>query len=166
MTTMEAGATQEFRDVMARVCCPVSVVTTFDGHRPHGTTVSAFASLSLTPPMVLVSLDRDSDLLSLVRTTRLFAVNILSSGQADLALRFALKGADKFDGISWERDAGMPRLRGVCGWLSCTVSNLVDGGDHVVALSTVTAAQAGPGDPLTYHARTFGTHTVVDVAGG
>jgi flavin reductase (DIM6/NTAB) family NADH-FMN oxidoreductase RutF len=59
-----------------------------------------------------------------------------------------------------------PRLRGVCGWLSCTVSSLVDAGDHVVALATVTAAQACHGDPLTYHARTFGTHTRVDASAG
>jgi flavin reductase (DIM6/NTAB) family NADH-FMN oxidoreductase RutF len=158
-------ATQAFRDVMARVCTPVCVVTALDGHHPHGTTVSAFASLSLTPPMVLVSLDRGSDLLSMVRTTRLFAVNILSSGQADLALRFARKGADKFHGISWDLDAGVPRLSGLCGWLVCTVSDLIDGGDHVVALGTVTAAQSSPGDPLTYYARTFGTHAIVDVPG-
>jgi flavin reductase (DIM6/NTAB) family NADH-FMN oxidoreductase RutF len=113
--------------------------------------------------MVLVSLDRDSELLAIIRSNGRFAINILSSGQSDLASRFARKGADKFDGISWHLDGRTPRLRGVCGWLSCTVSSLIDGGDHIVALGTVTAAQACPGDPLTYHARTFGTHAAVDV---
>jgi flavin reductase (DIM6/NTAB) family NADH-FMN oxidoreductase RutF len=163
MTTMDAVATQAFQDVMARVCTPVSVVTTLDGDRPHGTTVSAFASLSLTPPMILVSLDRGSDLLLLVRSTRHFAVNILSSDQSDLAVRFARKGVDKFHGVGWDIDASLPRLRGACGWLACTVSSLVEGGDHVVALGTVTAAQTDSGDPLTYHARTFGTHTVIEM---
>jgi flavin reductase (DIM6/NTAB) family NADH-FMN oxidoreductase RutF len=159
---MNTATAQGFRDVMARVCTPVSVVTALDGHRPHGTTVSAFASLSITPPMILVSLDRGSDLLGLVRNTRRFAVNVLSSGQAELALTFARKGADKFDGISWRLDRGVPRLDGVCGWLSCEVSTLVDGGDHVVALGFVLAAEACPGAPLTYHARTFGTHAAAD----
>ncbi len=59
---MNSPATQDFttafRDVMAGVCTPVTVVTALDGDRPHGTTVSAFASLSMAPPMVLVALDR------------------------------------------------------------------------------------------------------------
>lgn len=147
---------------MARVCTPVSVVTTLDGDRPHGTTVSAFASLSLDPPMVLVSLDRGSDLLAVVRTTGRFAVNVLGREQAETAVRFARKGADKFHGVDWQVKVGMPRLAGVCGWLCCDVSDLVDGGDHVIALGTVTAAEAYPGEPLTYHARTFGTHNAED----
>jgi flavin reductase (DIM6/NTAB) family NADH-FMN oxidoreductase RutF len=147
---------------MARVCTPVSVVTALDGDRPHGTTVSAFASLSLAPPMVLVSLDRGSDLLELVRTTGRFAVNVLSREQAEIAMRFARKGADKFHEVDWQLEAGMPRLGGTCGWLCCAVSGLVDGGDHVIALGRVTAAQAYSREPLTYHAWTFGTHSATD----
>src|SRR5690625_3651156 len=81
-----------FREVMAGVCTPVSVVTGLDGASPHGTTVSAFASLSLEPPMALVALDRGSDLLTLLHTTRRFGINVLGSGQSELALRFARKG--------------------------------------------------------------------------
>jgi flavin reductase (DIM6/NTAB) family NADH-FMN oxidoreductase RutF len=147
---------------MARVCTPVSVVTALDGDRPHGTTVSAFASLSMTPPMVLVSLDRGSDLLAMVRTTGRFAVNILARAQAEVAMQFARKGADKFHGVDWQLVAGTPRLGGVCGWLCCEASGLVDGGDHVIALGTVIAAEACPGEPLTYHARTFGTHSAAE----
>jgi flavin reductase (DIM6/NTAB) family NADH-FMN oxidoreductase RutF len=88
-----------FRDLMASVCTPVSVVTTIDGDRPHGTTVSAFASLSADPPMVLVSLDRASALLALVREHRMLGLNILASEQASLAMAFARKGDDKFAGV-------------------------------------------------------------------
>jgi flavin reductase (DIM6/NTAB) family NADH-FMN oxidoreductase RutF len=77
-------------------------------------------------------------------------------------MRFARKGADKFRGVDWQLESGMPRLGGVCGWLRCEVTGLVDGGDHVIALGTVTAARAYPGEPLTYHARTFGTHSAAD----
>lgn len=149
-----------FRDVMADVCTPVSVVTSMDGDRPHGTTVSAFASLSMTPPMVLVSLDRGSDLLAVVQSTNQLGVNILASDQHGLALQFARKGANKFTGVGWSTRRGVPRLDGVSGWLACDVADLVPGGDHILALCTVVDAQTQPtGLPLTYRSRAFGTHT-------
>ncbi|GAC51422.1 MULTISPECIES: flavin reductase family protein [Gordonia] len=154
----------EFREVMARVCTPVAVITAFDDQRPHGTTVSAFTSLSMGPPMVLVSLDRGSDLLAIIRRTGRFGVNVLAHDQADVAMRFARKGADKFDGIVWSESSALPRLDGTSGWLACTTESLVDGGDHVVALGNIAATGVAPVAPLTYHDRVFGTHRAFEVA--
>jgi flavin reductase (DIM6/NTAB) family NADH-FMN oxidoreductase RutF len=151
-----------FREVMAAVATPVSVVTTAGDGRPHGTTVSAFASLSMTPPMVLVSLDRGSDLLALVRRSGRFGLNVLGAHQTALALAFAKKGTDKFAGVVWDEEDGLPRLSGAVGWLSCDVTDLVDGGDHVVVLGAVRAAETAEGKPLTYHARVFGTHAALE----
>lgn len=160
---MNSTATQhftaEFRDVMAGVCTPVTVVTALNDARPHGTTVSAFASLSMSPPMVLVALDRGSDLLAVVREHGRFGINVLGRGQDDLALTFARKGIDKFDGIGWTLSAGVPRIDGVPGWVACRVADLVDGGDHVVVLGHVEHADRVDHPPLTYHRRTFGTHS-------
>jgi len=150
---------EDFRDVMAGVCTPVSVVTTMDGARPHGTTVSAFSSLSMRPPMVLVALDRNSELLALVRRSGRFGLNVLACGQSGLAKRFAGKGNAKFDGVEWAPANGLPRLPGVTAWLACSVAEVVEGGDHLVVLGEVEAAQRGLAPPLTYHARTFGTHS-------
>jgi flavin reductase (DIM6/NTAB) family NADH-FMN oxidoreductase RutF len=152
---------EAFREVMAGVATPVSVVTALLDGRPHGTTVSAFASLSMDPPMVLVSLDRRSDLLAGLAHGTAFGVNVLGADQAVLAGAFARKGPDKFTGVAWSADGGAPRLAGSPGWLACTVSQLVDGGDHVVVLGEVQAAATDGGAPLTYHARTFGTHAAV-----
>jgi flavin reductase (DIM6/NTAB) family NADH-FMN oxidoreductase RutF len=152
---------EEFRAVMAGVATPVSVVTTLTDGAPHGTTVSAFASLSMAPPMVLVSLDRGSELLARLGHGSVFGVNVLGSGQAALALAFARKGLDKFTGVDWVDDGGAPRLVGSPGWLACTVSQLVEGGDHVIVLGEVHAAATTAAPPLTYHARTFGTHASV-----
>ena len=90
---MTAPLAEEFRAVMAGVATPVSVVTTLTDGRPHGTTVSAFASLSMDPPMVLVSLDRGSGLLARLAVGGVFGVNVLGRDQAPLALAFARKGA-------------------------------------------------------------------------
>jgi flavin reductase (DIM6/NTAB) family NADH-FMN oxidoreductase RutF len=147
-----------FREVMAGVPTPVSVVTALRGDRPHGTTVSAFTSLSIAPPMLLVALDRGSDLLARLELAAPFGVNVLGAGQARLAAAFARKGPDKFAGIQWRVEDGAPRLLGSPGWLACTVARLVDGGDHVVVLGYVVRAATTGGPPLTYSARTFGTH--------
>jgi flavin reductase (DIM6/NTAB) family NADH-FMN oxidoreductase RutF len=157
---MTSPLTEDFRAVMAGVATPVSVVTTLADGCPHGTTVSAFASLSMAPPMVLVSLDRGSSLLSRLRVGGPFGVNVLGSEQAPLALAFARPG-DRFRGVGWEVDGGAPRLTGSPGWLACTVARLVPGGDHVIVLGEVQRAETTAGLPLTYHARTFGTHAAV-----
>lgn len=143
MTSIELG--QSFRDLMAAVCTPVSVVTAVDGERPHGTTVSAFASLSIDPPMVLVALDRASALLALVREHRILGLNMLSSEQASLAAGFARKGDDKFADVDWTLRAGVPHITGSAGWLAGEVNELIDGGDHIVALVCVRELIIGDG---------------------
>jgi len=150
----------DFRAAMGAVATPVAVVTAMDHGRPHGTTVSAFTSLSLDPPMLLVGLNRDSSLLSIVTRTRRFAVNILTAQQSGLALTFARKGDDKFTGVPWTKQHGLPRLEALSGWLACEVDQLVPGGDHVVATGRVTVAEHDSQAPLTYHRRTFGTHLI------
>jgi flavin reductase (DIM6/NTAB) family NADH-FMN oxidoreductase RutF len=150
-----------FRSTMANVCSPVAVVTALDGTRAHGTTVSAFISLSMEPPMVAVALDGSSELLGFVRRARRFGLNVLSCDQASLARRFASKGRDKAEGTVWSIDHGSPRIAGVSGWLACGVSDVVAGGDHWIVLGSVVAAEAGDAAPMTYHASTFGRHSQV-----
>lgn len=159
-TTSVAAA---FRDVMGGVCTPVSVVTAFDGNRPHGSTVSAFASLSMSPPMVLVALDRNSELLQLVHDSGKFGINVLSRAQAALARGFARKGRTKFDHVPWHEASGAPRLNNVAGWLACAVNGLVEGGDHVIVLGSISAAERLPAAPLIYQDRVFGTHQALEV---
>lgn len=76
----------------------------------------------MDPPMVLVSLDRNSELLGIIREVGEFGVNVLSRHQAHTAVRFATKGGTaKFDGVHWHAGAGVPRLPGCC-FLLCTVA--------------------------------------------
>ena len=144
---------------MAGVCTPVSVVTTIELFgQPYGTTVSAFTSLSMDPPMVLVSLDAGSSLLSMIERSGAFGVNVLAAEQAELALRFASKGPGRFTSIPWSNEQGAARLDGVAAWIGCTVADVHDGGDHRILLGHVVDVAATDREPLTYHARTFGTH--------
>jgi flavin reductase (DIM6/NTAB) family NADH-FMN oxidoreductase RutF len=146
-----------FREALASVCTPVSVITSHHDGRPHGSTVSAFCSLSLLPPLVLASLDRNSDLLAMVGKARVFGINVLSDGQQQLASKFARKGHDKFDGVTWTLELGVPRIDGAATWLVCSLERLHDGGDHVVAIGLVEHAESGGGDPLLYRYREYGT---------
>jgi flavin reductase (DIM6/NTAB) family NADH-FMN oxidoreductase RutF len=147
-----------FRDAMRYVPMPVAVITTLVGDAPHGTTVSAFGSLSLEPPMIYAALDVRSDLLELVRRTRRFGVNVLAASQRDLALAFARKGVDKFDGVEWRIEDGLPRLPSTATWIACDVDRLFARGDHVVALGTVVGVEPSALAPLVYYDRHFGTY--------
>ena len=85
-------------------------------------------------------------------------MSALPAAPAGLAARFPRTGgAAKFDQVEWTTDHGLPRLPGAA-WLACRVARLVDGGDHLIALGTVLAAEAGDAGPLVYHGRSFGTH--------
>ncbi|MFC8717677.1 flavin reductase family protein [Kitasatospora sp. NPDC057198] len=146
---------------MARVATPVSVVTATgaDG-RPSGATVSAFSSLSVDPPMVLVALDRRSRTLEAIRSCGGFGLNVLGAEQAALALSFAARAAtDKFAGVEWRPDRGLPRILRAPAWIAAAAVDLVDGGDHVIVLGRVESAElSGSEPPLVYYRRSFGTH--------
>ncbi|MFE2940303.1 flavin reductase family protein [Streptomyces sp. NPDC059255] len=146
---------------MTNVASPVAVVTTMDGRRPYGTTVSAFASLSLAPPMVLVSLDDRSQQLAIIRRTGRFGLNILSTRQAALAAAFARSGPDKFEGVAWSPSEGLPRLPDSAAWIAAEVDDYISAGDHTILLAQAVTAESAEGSPgpLTYHQRSFGTHT-------
>lgn len=146
-----------FRDVLGSVCTPVTVVTTSHGGAVHASTVSAFSSLSVDPPLVLVALDRTSQLLRLIILARVFAVNVLALDQDGTARALARKRADKLYGTGWFEHEGLPRLPGVSAWIACRVYRLVVGGDHMIVMGLVVGAERGAAPPLLYRQRGFTT---------
>ena len=152
---------QAFRDLMAAVCAQVTVVTAAEDG-PHGSTVSAFASLSLRPPMITVALDRGSRTLGPILRTGRFGVNVLGHGQAEIARLFARPSADRADRFAaadWHYDHGLPRLAGAPAWLVCDLAQAVEGGDHLLLLGAVGEAAARTAPPLLYGHRAYGTHS-------
>jgi flavin reductase (DIM6/NTAB) family NADH-FMN oxidoreductase RutF len=150
---------QHFRDLMAGVCAPVSVVTTVDDEGPHGATVSSLASLSLKPALVSIALDRTSSLLARIVQTGKFGVNVLSSTQDDLAMRFARRDVDRFGDLSWSLSRGLPRIDGTAGWAACDLYQSIEAGDHLLLVGLVTHASSIHASPLVYGHRKFGTHS-------
>lgn len=154
---------RQFRAVMGGACQQVTVVSgrLTDG-RAHGTTVTAFCSLSLRPPMVSVALDRNSDLLNCLLASRRLAVSLLSADQGDVAMEFAVKSADKGESKAWTTAAdGMPVVAGASGWLSCEAVEFVPAGDHIVIHALVTAATTSDRKPLVYSHGQFGTNSTL-----
>jgi flavin reductase (DIM6/NTAB) family NADH-FMN oxidoreductase RutF len=155
-STMAPGVSlQEFREAFSAMPAPVSVVTAIKDGRAHGTTISAFCSLSADPPLVMLGLECSSDLLKLIRETRRFGVNVLSVGQEHMALTCARKGPDKFAAIPWYLDHDVPRLEGGASWLACQLEDEFYGGDHVIVVGLIVACEAGTHPPLIYLRRQF-----------
>lgn len=162
--TADATLERDFRRAMRVVAAPVSVVTACADGVPVGTTVSAFDSLSMHPPLMTVALQRSSRLLPRLAAGTRLGVNVLGSTEASTALRFARPGRDRFSGIEWSLVDGAPRLPLTHAWIALEVRDLVPAGDHVVVVGEVVAAERGTGCPLTYHDAVFGTHLPQPVA--
>lgn len=150
---------QHFRDLMAGVCAPVTVITTADDEGPHGATVSSLASLSLHPPLLSIALDRRSALLARIQRTGRFGVNVLHAGQGEVAAVFAGRNDDRFACTGWGTDHGLPRLDDVTGWAVCELADTVEAGDHLLLVGAVHHAASVERAPLVYSHRTFGTHS-------
>ena len=126
-----------------------------------GFTATAFLTVSITPPIIVVSVTAASSALALLRESAGFAVNLLQVDQAELAGAFARPQAERvalWDKITWSPDADqVPLLPGITGAFSCKVRQIVDAGDHALVLGDVTALDLGEGeDTLVYHNRGYG----------
>jgi flavin reductase (DIM6/NTAB) family NADH-FMN oxidoreductase RutF len=153
-----------FRQAMSHFASGVTVVTTIAGGEPHGLTVSAFCSISLQPPLVLVSLRRSSRTLPAIEQSRCFAVNLLTARQRLLATRFAL--ADRQSALFHD----VPHHRGTrlhevalfdeaLSRIECRVAGRYPGGDHVLLLGEVMAiestAEGSDDEPLIAYGSAF-----------
>lgn len=149
---------QQFRDVMASVPAPVTVVTTCDDEGPHGTTVSAFSSLSLSPKLVMASLGNNSHLLSRIRNTGRVGINLLAVGQGDIALRFAKDESLRFVPEDWSLVNDLPRIDGAAGYIEATLAFELPAGDHTILACEVLSAELTGMDALVYSNRMFGAN--------
>ncbi|GIG63060.1 flavin oxidoreductase [Longispora fulva] len=156
----DLGLAAAFRDAMACLAAPVTIVTTVDVHdTPWGFTASAVCSLSLDPPLLLVSIARSSSCFETFRTAPRFVVNVLGAEHRELAARFAQHGADRFAAAEFRRADGtrLPYLPDATAVVHCATDDRLDGGDHLMLVGRVLTASARAGQPLVWHQRAFGT---------
>jgi len=150
-----------FRRVMGRWATGVCVVTARDGAHDAGLTVNALLSVSLDPPSVLVSLQRDVDTLPVLHRSRAFAVSFLAADQQALSQRFALAAPseEKFRGVAVHRGTtGAPLLDGALATLECRVLSETPTFDHVLVVGEVLRLDEGSdGPPLVFYRGRYAT---------
>lgn len=142
---------EAFRDALRHFPSGVTIVTLKAGDQLHGLTVSAFASISPEPPLVMVAIDhRHSAYPLLEQEGTVFAVNVLHQDQVDLSNRFAwLKDEDRFAVGDWQTaETGAPILAEALAWLDCVIYARHPAGTHTIYVGQVVAAGTPrPGEP-------------------
>ncbi len=143
----------EFRRVLGHFATGVTTITTVDGDgRPTGLTASAFTSVSLEPPLVLVCVDHKSQSYPALLERGRFAVNILRLEQEAISKRFASTRLDKFDGVPHRLgELGVPLVDGALAQLECVTVSTHVAGDHTILVGRVERAHFGAGEPLIYY---------------
>jgi flavin reductase (DIM6/NTAB) family NADH-FMN oxidoreductase RutF len=143
----------EFRSVLGRFPSGVTIVTTKnrDGS-DEGMTVSAFCSVSLDPPLVLICIEKNASAYGALTTASGFVVNVLAASQEQIARRFSIVDIDRFEGVGYSRSQnGLAVLDDVLGVIECATFAMHDAGDHTIIVGEVEAARAQNGTPLLYY---------------
>lgn len=148
------------RQTMRQWTSGVTVLTTVLDGQIHGMTVSSFTSVSLEPPVVLVSLNQESRTYQLVAQSRVFGVTILAEDQKEISERFAGRvpdEADRFDPLeTFQLLTGSPFLKGGLGFIDCEVTHSFEIGANTLFLGSVVATYAASDQkPLVYHRQDY-----------
>ena len=141
-----------FRAVLGRFASGVTIVTVLGANgRDYGMTVSAFSSVSLEPPLVMVCIGEEASLKPMIAEATHYGVSILASDQEPLSRRFAAHG-ERFDGIGFTRgENGMALIDGALAFMECRIVARHRAGDHTVVIGEVEAASVEDARPLLYY---------------
>jgi flavin reductase (DIM6/NTAB) family NADH-FMN oxidoreductase RutF len=142
-----------FRAVLGRFASGVTVVTAVDRRgRDVGMTVSAFSSVSLEPPLIMMCIAHDASIYNALSKAECFIVNVLSAGQEAIARRFAETEGNRFSGLGYDRGQnGAIVLQDVLGFIECNVFDRHEAGDHDIIIGSVEAVHWADGRPLLYY---------------
>ena len=141
-----------YRTVLGRFASGVTAVATAYKGNFHGTTVSAFSAVSLSPPLIMICINNDSDINELISKNGLFSVNILSEEQIEISRALAQKNfnkkqVSKLEGIKFSPgENGCPIFDDSLAFLECNVYQTISAGDHKVYIAEV--ARAGVSDKI------------------
>lgn len=142
-----------FREALGQYATGVTIVTALGASgEAVGLTVNSLASVSLDPPLLLWSIDRESDLFEEFCRNDHFAVHVLRHDQQEISDLFATGSNKKFAGIEYESGiAALPLLADYCARFQCNVESRIDGGDHLILVGRVLELHRGSGEPLVFH---------------
>ena len=149
--------TRAFRDTLGMFATGIAVVTTRAANgEAIGLTVNSFNSVSLDPPLIVLSLARHLQSLSVFEACEYYAVNVLSEDQQHLSQLFATRSDEKFAGLDIDEGLyGVPLLRGCCARFECRNTVRHEGGDHLLFLSEVVRFDREDHPPLIFHSGAY-----------
>jgi flavin reductase (DIM6/NTAB) family NADH-FMN oxidoreductase RutF len=145
---LEGDPALAFRRTLGMFATGVTVLTTRVGEQVHGMTANAFMSVSLQPPLVLISIDRRARMGGLLHEGTRFGVSVLEARQTGLSDRFAGRVADELPEATFEIVHETPLVEGALAHLVARVVRSYWGGDHSLFLGQVEFARYGEGRPL------------------
>jgi len=152
-----------FRAAMRQLGATVCVITAGEGAARRGLTATAVCSLSITPPSMVVCVNRQGEAHKAITDAGAFCVNILAADQREVAARFAGQvgdsGADKFAPYAWSRlSTGAPSLDGALVNIDCVLSSVNDTDSHSIFIGTVRDirfSDAAEASPLIHYNRDY-----------
>jgi flavin reductase ActVB len=145
-----------FREALSRFASGVVVVAGHAPDGPVGFTVSAFSSVSVEPPLVLVCVAKTASAYTAITAVARYGISVLEASQSWIASQFARQGVDRFGGVALRAGAGVPLVEGALAQLECERHAAHDAGDHTILIGAVVDVRHGQGEPLVHYARTFG----------
>jgi flavin reductase (DIM6/NTAB) family NADH-FMN oxidoreductase RutF len=152
---------QWFRRVLGHFPTGVVIVTAIDDGTPVGMAIGSFTSVSLDPPLIAILPAKTSVSWPRIAAAEAFCVNVLNARQEALCRTFATTGADKFAGVPWQPSpSGAPVLEGTLAWIDCSLEQLVEAGDHYIALGRVRSLDVSADqviEPLVFFKGGYGT---------
>jgi len=161
MVTEAVQTKRRFRDVMGRFATGVTVITTQADGRTHGMTANGFMSVSLEPPLVVISVRCESKMIASLDAAGVYGVSVLGFEQAVLSRHFAGRPIDGLEEPFVEIE-GVPMIAGAIAHITTKVVDRHVVGDHVLFVGEVTSADHVSGDPLIFHSGTYHAVTNAD----
>jgi 3-hydroxy-9,10-secoandrosta-1,3,5(10)-triene-9,17-dione monooxygenase reductase component len=154
---------EAFRHVLGHLPTGVTVITAHGADEPTGMAANSVTSVSLDPPLILFCPAKSSETWPAIRSAGRFCVNIMAGHHEEATRRFALKGVDRFSGVSYsQRDTG-PALDDAVAWIECSLRDEHDAGDHTIVVADVLAIEAASGGaPLVFFRGRYGTFLAPD----
>jgi flavin reductase (DIM6/NTAB) family NADH-FMN oxidoreductase RutF len=141
-----------FRQLLSHFASGIAIVTACDGERDVGMTVSAFCSVSLSPPLVLVCVDRSASMHDLLLRHPRLGISIMASEHEAHCRRFADKNETcRFHGVSCTRgESSVLLLDDAMAHLECQLVHHCHAGDHTIFIAEVERGAMRDGQPLLY----------------
>ncbi len=140
------------RQIMGRFATGVTVVTTRYGEQISGMTANAVMSLSLDPPLVVVSVDLQSNMHGHLTEGQCYAINVLKHDQEELSRRFAKPGPKDFSDLKLTAaETGAPIFVNALAYVDCRVVEVARAGDHDMFIGEPVAGETYDGEPLIFY---------------